>query len=453
MADTDVLVISAPSPAFRYSSSRGSLASKPKSGRSASSSSLYKSDNPQSDTRPRRATTESLQTLVLTTSTMEGDLVRALQLIQELSEHIAINQKMAASLQSQTVALKDQAKNVTSGFVLRRFNVDLSKETFESEIERKNAQLIIENQSLLHENKQLNTLLKEYETTLETVMSKFRNHSLAAQRHELTLTRHYEGLIHTRETQAQSSDMTYSLQTVESLHRIAFLLRGLLRSLTGEDANQSDSIYPDSEHYTTSGHDMHLIHGHDASALPAVDLMELENLIDKLGDDWTLQREIEIMRLERENEELRKMMKIDARSMADSGVTVDLEAGSNFTGAGRRSTQRNPSIGSPAGSDAAVKLLWIEGGQQQLGLGQGTQRMTDLQPGMRMGSQVRRPGIIGAGQRGLFVSGGLASTTGPPPSTGAAGPNLWSNPPAVSPAPPLVVERPWPAGPGLDLSR
>jgi len=407
---------------------------------------------------------------------MEGDLVRALQLIQELSEHIALNQKMAASLQSQTVTLKDQAKNVTSGFVLRRFNVDLSKETFESEIERKNAQLIIENQSLLHENKQLNTLLKEYETTLETVMSKFRNHSLAAQRHELTLTQHYETLIHTRGTQAQSSDMTYSLQTVQSLHRIAFLLRGLLKSLNGEDANQSDSIYPDSEHYATSGHDMHLIHSHDAGVLPAVDLMELENLIDKLGDDWALQREIEIMRLEKENEELRKMMKIDGQSMADSGVTVDLEAGSNFAGAGRRSTQRNPSIGSSApGSDAAVKLLWIEGSQQQQGLGQGTpttQRMTDLQPGMRMGSQVRRPGIIGAGQqRGLFVSGGLASTTGngvglgngrtsgfnlgvgPPSSTGAAPPTLWSNPPAVSPAPPLVVERPWPAGPGLDLSR
>jgi len=37
---------------------------------------------------------------------MEGDLGRALQLIHELSEHIANNQKMAASLQSQTVALK-----------------------------------------------------------------------------------------------------------------------------------------------------------------------------------------------------------------------------------------------------------------------------------------------------------------------------------------------------------
>jgi hypothetical protein len=37
---------------------------------------------------------------------MEGDLVRALQLIQELSDHIVLNQKMAASLQSQAVTLK-----------------------------------------------------------------------------------------------------------------------------------------------------------------------------------------------------------------------------------------------------------------------------------------------------------------------------------------------------------
>jgi hypothetical protein len=38
-----------------------------------------------------------------------------------------------------------------------------------------NAAIVIENQTLQHENKQLNILLKEYETTLETVMTKFRN--------------------------------------------------------------------------------------------------------------------------------------------------------------------------------------------------------------------------------------------------------------------------------------
>ena len=266
--------------------------------------------------------------------------------------------------------------------------------------------------------------------------------------------------------------MTYGLQTVYSLHRIAFLLRGLLKSLNGEDWNQCDAIYLDSEHYTSGGPDMHSIHGHEDNILPAVDLTELEELVDKLGDDWTLQREIEIMRLERENEELRKMLKIDVQSMADSGVALDLDAGrgSTFTAPGRRPAQRHSSTGSPSGD--SVKLLWTEGNQQQQELGQSNpaaHRMTDFQPGMRMGSQVRRPGIIGVGQqRGLFVSGGLASTTGNElgfgnghgltfdldigPSGGAP-PTSWSNPPAVSPAPPLVVERPWPAGPGLDLSR
>jgi hypothetical protein len=51
-------------------------------------------------------------------------------------------------------------------------------ETFESELERMNAQIIIENQTLLHENKQLTTLLKEYEVTMETIMAKFRNHAV-----------------------------------------------------------------------------------------------------------------------------------------------------------------------------------------------------------------------------------------------------------------------------------
>ena len=57
-------------------------------------------------------------------------------------------------------------------------------EVFESELERHNAHIIIENHTLLQENKQLSALLKEYEETMETVMSKFRNHAV---RHGLTL--------------------------------------------------------------------------------------------------------------------------------------------------------------------------------------------------------------------------------------------------------------------------
>ena len=41
-----------------------------------------------------------------------------------------------------------------------------------------NAHFIVENQTLLHENKQLSLLLKEYENTMETIMTKFRNHAV-----------------------------------------------------------------------------------------------------------------------------------------------------------------------------------------------------------------------------------------------------------------------------------
>jgi hypothetical protein len=57
-------------------------------------------------------------------------------------------------------------------------------EVFESELERMNASLIIENQTLLHENKQLNSLLKEYEQTLETVMTKFRSQAVRMWDHQ-----------------------------------------------------------------------------------------------------------------------------------------------------------------------------------------------------------------------------------------------------------------------------
>ena len=64
-------------------------------------------------------------------------------------------------------------------------------EFFESELERTNAQIVIENQTLLHENKQLSMLLKEYEGTMETIMSKFRNHAVRNTLHSI-ITRETE---------------------------------------------------------------------------------------------------------------------------------------------------------------------------------------------------------------------------------------------------------------------
>jgi len=93
---------------------------------------------------------------------MEGELLRVWQLVHELSDQLVHNQKIANALQSQAGALKNQAIHASAGFALRRFNTDISKESFESEVERMNAQIVIENQTLLHENKQLSVLLKEY---------------------------------------------------------------------------------------------------------------------------------------------------------------------------------------------------------------------------------------------------------------------------------------------------
>jgi len=48
-------------------------------------------------------------------------------------------------------------------------------EQFESELERFNATLVLENQALQYENRQLSMLLKDYEGTLDNVMAKFRS--------------------------------------------------------------------------------------------------------------------------------------------------------------------------------------------------------------------------------------------------------------------------------------
>lgn len=54
-----------------------------------------------------------------------------------------------------------------------------SSEEFDSELERLNISLVLENQSLQTENRQLSGLLKDYEGTLDAVMAKFRAHAVS----------------------------------------------------------------------------------------------------------------------------------------------------------------------------------------------------------------------------------------------------------------------------------
>jgi SIKE family len=53
-----------------------------------------------------------------------------------------------------------------------------SPEEYDTELERMNSAMLAENQALQYDNKQLNALIKEYETTLETVMGLFRQRAV-----------------------------------------------------------------------------------------------------------------------------------------------------------------------------------------------------------------------------------------------------------------------------------
>ncbi|KAG6845165.1 hypothetical protein H0H87_012961 [Tephrocybe sp. NHM501043] len=389
---------------------------------------------------------------------MDSDMLRLWQLVHELSEQLAANQKLTATLQSQASTLKVQASDAGSGFALRRFNTDISNETFESELERMSAQTVIENQTLLHENKQLSLLLKEYEGTMDNIMSKFRNHALAAQRHELTLTRHYETLLHTRESYSHSSDLLSSTEMSHFLHRLSHHLRGLLRSLAGEPPDPKDPLYND-EHE----HEHEIEHEHERNAYPdspgeevPVPLEELEALLEALNislegedghkterNDWALERESEITRLEAENHLLRKMLGIDPDSMSSKGIVLDpiRDDPARFAKVVPKRIQEggdprmrpkycwgemayDQSLIAPAPppihplfeQHQAPLMLQAQphgqGGAQQIYPGQRMLELQalDLQPGMRMGSggaaRGRRPGIIGRG-RGRGVGGGV----------------------------------------------
>ena len=54
----------------------------------------------------------------------------------------------------------------------------LEIEEYDAELERMNFAVASDNLALQHDNKQLNTLIREYESTLETLMDQFRNRAV-----------------------------------------------------------------------------------------------------------------------------------------------------------------------------------------------------------------------------------------------------------------------------------
>ncbi|WFD31808.1 hypothetical protein MSPP1_002847 [Malassezia sp. CBS 17886] len=168
----------------------------------------------------------------------EGNMEeRLLALVLELSAQVTANKQACESLKQQIDGLQGQAVHSVSGFALRRFNVDLSQESFTSELERLNAQLVTENTTLSHEAKQMGTLLRECEGTLEMVMGKFRTFAHAAQQYALDLSAYYELRL---QGQAGCIDAASEMQDRsinEVLERMGALVRGALRVVDGEDAD------------------------------------------------------------------------------------------------------------------------------------------------------------------------------------------------------------------------
>ena len=234
---------------------------------------------------------------------------------------------------------------------------------------------------------------------------------MAAQKHELTLTHHYEGLLLACDSQGQYAPLAEQTHTAHSLQRLAFGLRALHRTLIGEDPEAGNA-----------------------------EPLDLHELIQALSDeasspgtpeDWEAERECEIARLQQENEELRKMLEIDAASIEEKGIVLDMDREGYGTGRGatlhseaaRRRSESTSSAGSrfsawgldnesphestqwSGGWDTSVPPQQQQQQQQQhpqlpqqhpAGNGQAFQRALDLPGAMRL-QQPRRPPLFARG--------------------------------------------------------
>ncbi|GAA5910595.1 hypothetical protein JCM8208_007443 [Rhodotorula glutinis] len=181
------------------------------------------------------------------------EMERLWALLSELSAQLSHNRQQTEELHLRAEELKAQAVHTQTGYTLRRFNLDVSQEEFELELEKLNVSLVMENQALQQENRQLSSLLKDYESTLEAVMGKFRAHAHATQQHHLDLTRHYESLLLNMPVSIPPpADMPQDPSNAEappidplhlqlSLSHLASLVRKALRALQGEDPDDSTS--------------------------------------------------------------------------------------------------------------------------------------------------------------------------------------------------------------------
>lgn len=213
----------------------------------------------------------------------DGEFMRLWTVVSELSEHVNQTRGFIASLIAHASEIKSQVFHAETGFALRKFNLDIPKDEYESEVTRMNANLLQENIALQNDNKQLSVLLKEHEQAVESIMNTFRHHAHTAQLKEMQITRYYEQLLAAKEDLYAKRRLTSETNQSETLAKVSNLLRKALRSSNGERVSEEE------DGKTGEGR------GYNAIA-PA--------------EDWALEREIELSRLEKENAELRLLLRL-----------------------------------------------------------------------------------------------------------------------------------------------
>ena len=222
----------------------------------------------------------------------------------------------------------------------------------------------------------------------------------------------------TRETAAMDADLSINTRVAESLQRLSENLHSLLHSMAGEEPPNTRA--EGSEHAEEGQEEL------------------LERVFES-QEDWGLEREAEIERLERENDELRKMLGIDKATAEEHGWT---EGDPDLTYQPYvripPPAQQSPRQPAPRALPPPQQYMGMGNYQMQSGVQQNQnygppqQRAGDsLGAGMR-GNAPRRASMFGSGQRGR-----------------GGGPQMWDGGHTNTP---VVPERPWQAQLGLDLS-
>ena len=201
----------------------------------------------------------------------------------------------------------------------------------------------------------------------------------------MTITKHYENLLQAQQTASTETEMAINSHVGLSLHRLTQCLRLLLRSMGGEDIENEQP-------------------GDDGR--PLEDLGSF--LFDEEREDWALEREVEISRLEKENEELRRMLGVDDENARRLGwceeeAQVHRPVLSELRALQMANLQESWAQSPPQGAGPSLVPSHIppqqqqqqaQPQQQQQQQNIPLQRTVNFQPGMRAMGTVRRPSIL-----------------------------------------------------------